>query len=452
MNTINKQIISHLIPVSMLLIAIGSVVPYMKPEMPIASSLDNTTLWWSVSTLILIVFFLSKHFFFDKRNGDNMLIIWIYLLWNVMCIVRGMFVAELYWDWKALVGNTMVLLMPIIIFSSTNKMVVQSLLAFYMKFALPLFLFFGLIIRTDAFGFYLIPVSFLLFFLPILTKRQRALILCATVIVLVSDLGARSNVIKFGVPFFILSVYYLKTKIPVKTMEAMRLAFFIIPFVFFGLGVSGVFNVLNVSEYVKGDFTSMGVDQEGNRVEQDVIADTRTFLYVEVLESAVVNNYWLAGRTPARGNDSDAFGEFGAVLTGRYERVSNEIGLANIFTWTGVVGVILYFLIFFRATFLAVNKSRNIYAKMLGIYVAFRWLYSWLEDINNFTLNYFMLMVMIGLCFSYSFRNMTDQEITIWARGIFDVRYVRLQQYLFKKNNNEKREYSGLADLPQQEK
>lgn len=452
MNTINKQIISHLIPVSMLLIAIGSVVPYMKPEVPIASSLDNTTLWWSVSTLILIVFFLSKHFFFDKRNGDNMLIIWIYLLWNVMCIVRGMFVAELYWDWKALVGNTMALLMPIIIFSSTNKMVVQSLLAFYMKFALPLFLFFGLIIRTDAFGFYLIPVSFLLFFLPVLTKRQKILILCATVIVLVSDLGARSNVIKFGVPFFILSVYYLKSKISVKLMEAMRLAFFIIPFLFFGLGVSGVFNVLNVSEYVKGDFTSMGVDPEGNRVEQDVIADTRTFLYVEVLESAVINNYWLAGRTPARGNDSDEFGEFGAELTGRYERVSNEIGLANIFTWTGVIGVILYFLIFFRASFLAVNKSRNIYTKMLGIYVAFRWLYSWLEDINNFTLNYFMLMIMIGLCFSYSFRNMTDQEITIWARGIFDVRYVRLQQYLFKKNNNEKREYSGLADLPQQEK
>ncbi len=187
-------------------------------------------------------------------------------------------------------------------------------------------------------------------------------------------------------------------------------------------------------------------------MEQDVVADTRTFLYVEVLESALNNNYWLAGRSPARGNDSVTFGEAAAELTGRYERLSNEIGLANVFTWTGVIGVILYFLMFFRASFLAVNKSRNIYTKMIGIYVAFRWLFSWVEDINNFTLNYFMLMVMIGLCFSFSFRNMTDQEVAIWARGIFDVRYVRLQKYLFKKNNTEKREYSGLADLSQQEK
>ena len=88
---------------------------------------------------------------------------------------------------------------------------------------------------------------------------------------------------------------------------------------------------------------------------------------------------------------------------------------------------------------------------MIGVYVAFRWLFAWVEDVNNFSLNYFMLMLMLGLCFSYSFRHMTDREITIWARGIFDVRYLRLQQYLFKKEYNEKRKYSGLADLPQQE-
>lgn len=441
MNTVNKQIVSHFLPLSALLLAVYSVLPYMKPGVPMVSTLNNTTLWWAVSAMILVAFFLSKYYFFDRRNADNMLIIWIYLLWNAMCIVRGMFVAEIYWDWKGLIGNTMALILPVVIFSATNKMVVQSLLAFYIKYALPLFLLLGLIIRTDAFGFYLIPVSFLLFFLPVLTKRQKIIILSATIIVLVSDLGARSNVIKFGMPFIILMVYYFRNMITVKMIETVRIVLFIIPFLFFALGVSGVFNVFNTSEYLKGDFTSMGVDGEGNRVEQDMMVDTRTFIYREVLESAVNNNYWLLGRTPARGNDSDTFGVIEAELTGRDERLSNEIGLANVFTWTGIVGVILYFLIFSRASFLAVNKSRNIYAKMLGVYVAFRWLYSWIEDINNFTLNYFMLMVMLGLCFSHSFRNMTDQEVTIWARGIFDVRYVRLQQYLSKKNSNKKKEY-----------
>ncbi|MDD2911353.1 MAG: hypothetical protein PHS87_07055, partial [Petrimonas sp.] len=75
----------------------------------------------------------------------------------------------------------------------------------------------------------------------------------------------------------------------------------------------------------------------------------------------------------------------------------------------------------------------NIYAKMLGIYIAFRWLYAWVEDVNNFSLNYFMLWVMIGLCFSYTFREMTNKEVALWVRGIFDVRYIRLQNHLIKK-------------------
>lgn len=450
---INKQIISHIIPVTIFLLAIYSVLPFFKPGVPMADSLNNTTAWWAISFLILIVFFLSRYYFFDKRNEDNMLIVWIYLLWNLVCIIRGMFVAEIYWDWKGLIGNAMALMLPIVIFSATNKMVVQSLLSFFIKYALPLFLVFALIIRADAFGFYLIPISFLILFFPALTKRQKMILLFATAIVIIADLNARSNVIKFGVPFLILLLYYFRRNIPVKVMEAARIALFVIPLVFFALGVSGVFNVFNMQDYVKGDISAVGTDNAGNRVELNVMEDTRTFLYEEVLESAIDNNYWLLGRTPARGNDSySTFGLLAVELTGRYERLANEVGLANVFTWTGLVGVILYMLIFFRASYLAVNRSRNIYAKMLGIYVAFRWLYSWIEDINSFTLNYFMLMIIIGLCFSESFRNMSNKDIMIWVRGMFDVRYVRLQQYLFKKNKYEKTEYSSFANVPQQEK
>ena len=433
MNSINKQIISHIIPIIIFLLAVYSVLPYFKPGVPLVDSLNNTTVWWGISFLILVIFFLSKYYFFDKRNQDNMLIIWIYLLWNLVCIIRGGFAAEIYWDWKALTGNAMALMLPIVIFSSTNKMIVQSLLSFFVKYGIPLFLVFALVIRTDAFGFYLIPVSFLILFFPALTKQQRIILLFFTVIVVLADLSARSNVIKFSVPFLLLLLYYFRKKISLKMMEVLRLSLFVIPLLLFTLGVTGFFNVFKMDEYIKGDYTAVGSDHLGDHVEQNIIADSRTFLYEEVLESAFHNNYWLLGRTPARGNDSSTFGEIAAELTGRNERLSNEIGLANVFTWTGVVGVILFTLIFFRASFLAVNRSRNIYAKMLGIYVAFRWLYSWIEDVNDFSLNYFMLMIMLGLCFSESFRNMSNKDVVIWVRGMFDVRYIRLQQYLFKK-------------------
>lgn len=451
MNTFNKQIISRIIPATIILFAIYSVLPYMKPGVPMVEQLNNTTLWWGISFLILAAFFLSRYYFFDKRNEENMLIVWIYLLWNLVCIIRGMFAAEIYWDWKGLIGNTMALMLPIVIFSSTNKMVVQSLLSFFIKYALPLFLVLSLIIRTDAFGFYLMPISFLVLFFPALTRRQKMILLFATVIVIVADLNARSNVIKFGVPFFVLLFYYFREKISVKMMEWVRIALFVIPLILFSLGVSGIFNIFNIKDYIKGDFYASGVSGAGEREEMNVMEDTRTFLYEEVLQSAVNNNYWLLGRTPARGNDSYTFGVLAAELTGRYERLSNEIGLANVFTWTGLLGVILYTLIFFRASYLAVNRSRNIYARMLGLYVAFRWLYSWVEDVNEFSLNYFMLMVMMGLCFSESFRNMSNKDLIIWIRGMFDVRYIRLQQYLSKKNKYAKTEYSSFANVPQQE-
>ncbi len=451
MNTVNKQIISHIIPVTIILFAINSVLPFMKPGVPMAALLNNTTVWWAISFLILALFLLSKRYFFDKRNEENMLIVWIYLLWNLVCIIRGIFAAEIYWDWKGLIGNAMALLLPVVIFSSTNKMVVQSLLSFFIKYGLPLFLIVALIIRMDAFGFYLIPISFLVLFFPALTKRQKILLLFISLTVMLVDLNARSNVIKFGVPFFVLLLYYFRKRISLKMMEGARLTLFILPLLFFVLGVTGTFNIFHIQDYMKGEIHASGVGGDGQVVEQNVMEDTRTFLYEEVLESAVNNDYWLLGRTPARGNDSYTFGMREAELTGRYERLSNEIGLANVFTWTGIVGVILYSLIFFRSSFLAVNRSRNIYAKMLGIYVAFRWLYSWIEDVNEFSLNYFMLMMMIGLCFSESFRSMSNKDVIIWVRGIFDVRYVRLQQYIYKKNRYEKTEYSSIANVPQQE-
>lgn len=433
MNTVNKQIISHAIPVTILVLTLNSVWSFAKRWRSITSVLNNTTLIWALSILILVVFFLAKYSFFDKKNQQNLRIVWIYLIWNIICIIRGMLIAEIYWDWKGLITNAMALLLPIVAYSATNRKVIQYMLSYYIRYVLPLFVIFALILRADAYGFYLIPMSFLLLFFPVMTMRQKILMLAVTFVVITADLGARSNVIKFGIPVLILGFYYLRSMLTMKILETARLLLFIIPIMLFLLGVSDIFNVFKMDEYVKGDYTTVGTDEFGNRVEINVTTDTRTFIYTEVLQSAIKNNYWLFGRTPARGNDSEIFGERAYELTRRSERLANEIGLANVFTWTGIVGVILYSLIFYRASYLAVNRSANIYIKLVGIYVAFRWLYSWVEDVNNFTLNYFMLWVMMGLCYSSTFRNMTDKEIAVWVRGIFDVRYIRLHNYLIKK-------------------
>lgn len=437
MQLTKKQLIKLILPFTILFVTVYSVLSLPNEKLPLLSYLKSTTVWWVISVAILVVFIFSNTYFFDKRNKSNLRFVLFYLFWNVICIVRGMFVAEGYWEWKGLIGNIFALLLPIVAYSATNKAVVQSLLSFYIKFGLPLFLIFALLIRTDAYGFYLVPVSFLLLFLPALSLRQKLILIFFTAVVLTADLGARSNIIKFVVPFVFLLFYYFRNTISVKTMEIIRLILIATPILLFVLGISGVFNVFKMDEYIKTDYEGTGVDESGNRVKTDLKGDTRTFIYIEVLQSAKKNNYWLFGRTPARGNESESFGEIEYELTRRYERLTNEVAITNVFTWTGIIGVILYFLIFFNASFLAVNRSENIYAKIIGLYIAFRWLYAWVEDVNNFSLNYLMLWIMLGLCYSFTFRGMTNREVTIWVRGIFDKRYLTFED---GSNNKEKNE------------
>lgn len=434
-----KHLASYCLPVTMLIIGVFGVTSLVNPNLPVLSYLDSTALRWFASFIILTIFFLSWRYFFDAVNKKNMIVVNIYLLWTIISIIRGLFEVQGYWEWKGLVSNSLGLLLLLVVYAATNKVVVQSLLSFYVKYGLPLFLILVFLIRADAYGFYLMPVSFLLLFLPALTKKQRFILFLFAAVVLLADLGARSNVIKFAIPLMILVIYVLKDKMSRSLLETTRLVLIITPFLLFAFGVTGVFNVFSMDEYL-GEQQVTKTNYDGKEYKENLAGDTRTFIYVEVLQSAIRNDYWVFGRTAARGNDSVSFGDENFEFTRRYERLSNEVGIANVFTWMGVIGVILYLLVFFRASYLAVNRSNNIYAKMMGIYVAFRWLYSWIEDVNNFTLNYFMLWIMIGLCFSYSFRMMSDYEVTIWIRGVFDKRYINFEESL-KKEENEKRKY-----------
>ncbi|HLP04848.1 MAG TPA: hypothetical protein VK152_05390 [Paludibacter sp.] len=413
-----KQLWINLISFSILPVTVFSVTPYPAPFTQAITLLQNTTMWWIIKATILFFLLYFNRPFYDTKNRGNMRVVQFYLLWNVVSFIHGLFVAEIYWDWKGLINNTMALMLPLVAFTATNKMLVQSILSFYVRYTLPLTAVFVFIISTDAQGFYLVPVSFLMLFFPVLTNRWKMVVMAFTLFVLLVDLDARSNVIKFGVPFILIFVYYFKKYITPRLMEIVRVVLIVLPVILFALGVSGIFNVFRMNEYIGGKQEIVKMNNKGEVEEVNLKADTRTFLYVEVLYSAKKFDIWWFGRSPARGNLSEEFGK--EDETGRGERLTNEVAILNVFTWTGIVGLVLYLLVFYRASFLAVNRSNNIFSKTLGLFVAFRWLYSWVEDVNDFSLNYYMLWIMIGLCFSRSFRHMTDKEVAAWVRGIFN--------------------------------
>jgi hypothetical protein len=127
-------------------------------------------------------------------------------------------------------------------------------------------------------------------------------------------------------------------------------------------------------------------------------------------------------RSIARGYNSITFGEWAdeVTQTSRGERQSCEVSILNVFNYFGIIGAIIYICIFSQATWLAIYKSNNDYVKLIALYVSFRWLIAWIEDFSNMDLNYLFLWIMIGMCFSVTFRKMNNIEFNSWLKAIFN--------------------------------
>ena len=413
-----RKTLLFVISLCTVLIAIFSVAPYPRPESNIITIFGNTYFMFFMQFMMLFFMWLSARYFLEKADRQIMFTVRLYLIWNFISAIRGIFIAENYWDWKQLVGFSLAQFIPLAAYVGSNKVALQSILSFFIKYALPLFFIFVFLIATDAYGFYLVPISFLILFFPTLTWRWKLTLMAFIIFIVMIDFGARSNVIKFAVPTLLSMIYYFKSFTSRVVFDWTRKILFILPIILFCLAVTNTFNIFDLDKYISGSYVVDKVNSDNDSFQEDLKADTRTFLYIEVLQTAQKYNSWLIGRSLARGNESEFFGE--ADLSGRGERAGNEVAILNIFTWTGIIGVALYLLVFYKASYFAINHSNNIFSKILGIFIAFRWLYSWVEDINYFTLTTVFLWFMIGLCFSNSFRVMNDAEVKNWVRGIFD--------------------------------
>jgi hypothetical protein len=414
-----KENLRYLIPFTVLPIAIFS----LKLFSPIPWG--STTFWWIMQFLILIIFLISKYNYFKSYNKKYFQFLDWYLIWITFSLIRGVFIAEIYWDYKALITNLFALYIPLIAYIVTDNKILQSVFSFFIKYTLPLSLPLLFIFNLAGLGWYLYPLSFLLIFVPILNLHWKVILVSIAMVVMFADLSARSQVIKYGMPLLLLIIYYARFfDVSNAFLNILSKVFMITPWVLFILGVSGIFNVFNLKDYVKINYVAESTNNLGETRTQEITDDSRTFIYTEVLQSALKYNYWFLGRSPARGNETVAFGKKMEEITGREERYRNEANVPNIFTWLGVIGVFLYFLVFYKATSLSINQSNNIYSKLIGLYISFRWMYAWVEDPAMFGMNEFTIWLMIGVCLSESFREMNNSEVKLWVRGIFNKEYV----------------------------
>lgn len=383
----------------------------------------NSFFVYTLYDYIMVLYLLwYRYHKFHPTNSKDYTIIQVYLIWILVCVIRGLFVAENYWEYKSVMGGTLCLLLPLFSYIFENPFILQKTIRLWLKYIFPIFIFIlSWLIAIDGYHFYIPIVLFLSCFLPVLRKKWVIIFFILLLIMLVGELGARAQMLKAATVLCIAIGILFRKKIPLLFLKIAHGCLFIIPIILLCLGISGIYNVFQSnSEKYAGKYIEKKI-VNGQETISDATADTRTFIYKEVIESAIRNNYILFGRTPARGNDSVTFGEQNAdeLKTGKYERFMNEVCHLNVFTWTGLVGLVLWCLIYLKSSYLAVYHSSNIYIKYLGVFIAFRFFLGWIEDVNNFNISSITVWMMIAMGLSQRFRAMNNLAFRKWLLKCF---------------------------------
>lgn len=331
---------------------------------------------------------------------------WLFVI--IFNLLRGFFVAKDYWDWKFLLLSSVAFsLVPLAFFLGKNLYLVRLIFKFTISYLFVYgFFFIPISLKTnpELYSRLMIPISLFILFIPYLKFRWRILILIVAIVSILMVINFRSNLIKIAFSCLILAVFYFRRLIGKKIIVTACFALFALPFIFFTLAVTGKYNIFETISKKEGYTT---INKEG--VEENLMLDTRTFLYMEVISSLKESGNWLWGESGSGSYKSKWFYNDGGAINGK--RYRSEVGILNILLYYGVIGVIAYLILLYKVSFMAIKSSKNKLAQMLGLFIAFRWTYSFVEEFSQYDLNFFFFWIAIGLVSSKTFREMSDQQI-----------------------------------------
>ena len=349
----------------------------------------------------------------------------LFILLVLVGMFRGIFAVDGYWGYKGWMLCSQSALTFIILYPFGSPSISSSCLRTWNWYIFPIFiLFFAWFTGPDFIALQVPIIIYFYVLLHVLIIRNKwavFIILCGFVFTLVS-FENRTGVIKAMGSLFLCSTLVLPSILRKISNIVIHFSFYVLPIVLLVLGLTGTFNVFHG---LKGDEPSEVVismskpDDINTELQHELTADTRTFLYEDVIASAIMGDYVLFGRSVGRGNTLS--GEFfaDAELMTENERLMNEVQMLNIFTWMGIVGVIAYSFLFLQASCLGVFRSRNKYVPVIACAVAFHWALAWMEETTMFKLTDLALFLMMGICYSPRFRRMSDMEFRIWFKSCF---------------------------------
>jgi hypothetical protein len=205
-------------------------------------------------------------------------------------------------------------------------------------------------------------------------------------------------------------------KLNFKTFfNSLRIILISLPIIFVVLAFFGI-NIFILSDELKEDYTIRGTDKK----DVSLVNDSRTGVYFDAINGVAKNNDYLFGLSAAGYHDTflqDVLGNSTDTFLSK-GRLGSEVGILEYYLRGGMIFVILIFLIHFYASKYAINRSNNLLCKYLGVYVAFRLLFLFIEAQVSLNLSTISTFLVIGLCLSSKFRKLTDNQIMYYLKSI----------------------------------
>ncbi|MBP5690286.1 MAG: hypothetical protein J6W74_05180 [Bacteroidales bacterium] len=414
----------YIIPLLLIFVMISGIKQwFVMLEIPLE-------LIWAVEAIIIWIF--AKSFLSGYRTEYKR--VRLYILWVLVSAVYGIFMSEGYWDYKSLISFTLFYLLPLSVdfFSSPER--VRKCLK-YMIVAMPIvFIIFAPLSYKEGISRIFYPIALLVLFYPRLEAPNRIYLFIVMVLFLVfGEIGSRASIIRIFAAFLLGLFFFLSRKHPHRNwVPRLTVFFYLLPIILFCFGTFGSFNIFATMESsYGGDYYIK--DEVYEDYEADIAGDTRTFIYREVMTSAVTHEYVIQGHSLARGYESEHFGELtDNISKARGERPSCEVGIMNVFTHMGLIGVILYTILFVFASVTAIRKSKSNMMRVLGCWLAFRWALAWIEEFSYFDINNILIWMAVGMCLSPQFHRMNDKE----AFAFIDSCFLRIS---FRSGNTNRR-------------
>jgi len=330
----------------------------------------------------------------------------ILMMYQIITIVRGAYASNDYWDWKFLFHSSLLFhLFPFALFIGINlrysKILFKDVFQFLFRYGFVLIPL-ALVTNIELYSRLMIPISVFILFIPYVKPEWRVLVLVVMVASILMYIGFRANILKIAAALAILSTYYIRSFIPMWAIKVVHATLFIVPVLLLGLAISGSYNIFSVMAESEGyEMQTNGGSSE------NLAADTRTLLYVEVLNTLYQDNTFLFGEGATAKYRSDLFDYLGDNR-GRY---SSEVAFLNILFYSGIAGITLFALFLILVSYFAIYRSNNWLCKMLGLLIAFRWFMCFVEEFTHFDLNFYFLWVVIGLLSSRAFRSLSEKQV-----------------------------------------